>query len=83
MIEATALALARRRADSLAPEREAIDAALRAGGYDPETVEPDAPQGHNEVACSNARAWNPAYLSNAELDARIEAWERALGGKPF
>lgn len=80
----TAAAIARRlRASTLEVERAGLAAALEAGGYDPETTEPDAPDGYIALACSEARAWNPAYLTMHELDALMAARERALGGHPF
>lgn len=74
MTAATAAALARRLAETPdAATQAGIRAAMVAGGFDPDTTEPDAPEGYNDRAVSDARAWNPAYLSGRELSAMIEA----------
>ena len=83
MDQTTAAALARRRNQTTdLADRAGIEAALREGGYDPDTVEPAMPRTYIERACTEARAWNPAYLSPRELDAMIEAREQFIGG-PF
>ncbi len=74
MTEATARALARRLTTATdAGEVAGIRAAMEVGGFDPDTTEPDDPQGYNERAVSTARAVNPAYLNNAELSAWMAA----------
>jgi hypothetical protein len=84
MDQLTAAALARHMLRTRSTvTRAGIEAALREGGYDPETVEPDSPRTYIERACSDARAVNPAYLSPRELDALMQAREDALGGHPF
>jgi hypothetical protein len=84
MDQITAAALARRMARTRSiSTRAGIEAALREGGFDPETVEPDCPRTYIERACSDARAVNPAYLSTRELEAMMQAREDALGGHPF
>jgi hypothetical protein len=81
VIEATARSLARRMYESSDPaEIAGIRAALQAGGYDPATTERDHPTGYNERAASDARAWNPAYLTDRELAAKTAAFEAAVGG---
>lgn len=84
MIEPTARALARKLRDSNDRASIAgIRAAMEAGGYDPDTTEPDNPQGYCERELSNARAENPAYLTMKELIASVAAREAATGGLPF
>jgi hypothetical protein len=85
MNEDTARSLARRL--KMTPDgtatRAGIEAALVAGGYDPDKVEPDSPQGYIEMALSDGRAWNPAYLTPREIVAFQKAVEEALNGDPF
>lgn len=83
MLKATAHSLARRLAGT--PEGSAahagITAALETAGFT--GIAPDAPEGFIARACSDARAWNPAYLSTAELSAWQAAVESVLDGHPF
>lgn len=84
MTEGTARALARRlRREGDGAIAAGIRAAMEAGGFDPDTTEPDEPEGYIERALSAGRANNPGYLTWAELNAQIEAIEAALGGLPF
>jgi hypothetical protein len=57
-----------------------IRAALETGGFDPDATERDHPTGYSERAASDARAWNPAYLTDHELAAKTAAFEAAVGG---